>query len=89
MLYFITSSLQLETIEENNTNGRKMKYNYNVIPGVCTLEKYGIYLAKLSWPETIIEYAENCFSILSNANKVHLRFFSTSNYTLRFSQRRK
>lgn len=70
----ISCRLQLETIEESNASGKKLNYNYNVVPGVCRLEKYGIYLAKLSWPATIIKYAEDCFSTLSTDNKVYLTF---------------
>lgn len=38
--------------------------------GICNLEKYGISVAKIAWPESITKYAEDILKTLEKNKKV-------------------
>lgn len=60
----------MQTLTETVDNQIVLKFTYNVIPGIISLEHYGIFLAKISWPENIIKYAEKILQELSKSQKV-------------------
>lgn len=61
----------MKTILKNKSNGEPyLDYTYSVTPGVNSLQKYGIYLAKISWHEVVMKYVEEILEKISNSSKV-------------------
>lgn len=59
-------SLHLDTSEQQSDRGVLLKYNYNVLPGICNLERYGISLTRIFWPESITKDAENILNTIED-----------------------
>ncbi|KAF5308796.1 hypothetical protein FQR65_LT06029 [Abscondita terminalis] len=61
--------LQMETLTEIVNNQMVLRFTYRIIPGINSLEHYGLFLAKGTWPENAIKYAETILTQLTPAQK--------------------
>ncbi|KAK4879853.1 hypothetical protein RN001_007999 [Aquatica leii] len=71
-IYINVKLWQMETLTEIINEKIILRFQYNVIPGVTSLEHYGIFLAKSSWPDNLIECAQKVLEQLSLLQKPRL-----------------
>lgn len=54
----------------------KLDYKYNLIPGVTSLRRYGVYIVRGIWPDSVLKYVDEVLMKLSNITKVKLNYLS-------------
>lgn len=84
--YVILCDFSLHTkAEEIDSDGeKKLVYKHNIVPGVTTIEHYGLTLAKnTNLPKTVIGLAEELAVIITKQKKVtHFVTYPISKYII-------
>lgn len=63
---------QLETIPDNDDPKTfKLDYRYNLISGVTSLRRYGVYMLRDIWPAALLQYVDEVLIKLSYKTKVN------------------
>ncbi|XP_056640298.1 uncharacterized protein LOC130447479 [Diorhabda sublineata] len=76
LMYPNIKTWQMETVPiGNDPKTFQLDYRYNLIPGITSVPRYGVYLVRNLWPDSIVENIDRC---LDNLEKQQREFLFSS-----------
>ncbi|XP_072381158.1 uncharacterized protein [Diabrotica undecimpunctata] len=73
LMYPNIKTWQMETVaigEDPKTF--KLDYKYSVVPGITTIGRYGVYIVRKIWPDSIVDKIDNRLDVLEKEEKKSL-----------------
>ncbi|CAG9831152.1 unnamed protein product [Diabrotica balteata] len=73
LMYPNLKTWQMETVaigEDPKTF--KLDYKYSVVPGITTIGRYGVYIVRKIWPDSIVDKVDNRLDVLEKEEKKSL-----------------
>uniref|UniRef100_A0A6P7F7L9 Uncharacterized protein LOC114325556 n=1 Tax=Diabrotica virgifera virgifera TaxID=50390 RepID=A0A6P7F7L9_DIAVI len=85
MMYPNIKTWQMDTIaigEDPKTF--KLDYKYSVVPGITTIGRYGVYIVRKIWPDSIVDKIDNRLDVLEKEQKKSLFTSLNQKFVLKY-----